>query len=90
MTDFSRNDEVRGRKQYRCCLCGYRIRKGARHFHQHGIYDGVFCDSRFHSICYVTACENWDWQDWETFSEDYAEFRQYELHLPLIDLEKVV
>jgi hypothetical protein len=84
MGDFVRNSEVRGRKQYRCCLCGCRIRKGAKHIHQSGVFDGVFYKSRFHAVCYETACTNWDWQDWETFSDDYREFRQGELKLPLI------
>ena len=59
-TNVFHNAEVRGRKQYRCCLCGYRIRKNAKHISQSGIFDGVFCSSRFHSVCYSTACENWD------------------------------
>ena len=89
MSDFGTYKIVRGRKKYRCILCGYRIRKGATHIVSSGIYDGSFCSSRQHLVCNATANANWDWYDWETFCNSVEEFRKCELGLPLIDLEKV-
>ena len=74
-----RTSEVRGRKRHICCLCGLRIRKGAKHLVVCGVYDGEIVTDRRHAICNA-ATRDWDDIDWETFS-DTAAFREYELGL---------
>jgi hypothetical protein len=79
----------KARKEYRCGLCGLRIRKGSRHLVISGNMDGEFVSERRHEVC-ASATDEWDEMDWETRSTgDEPEFRRYELGLPLIDLEKV-
>ena len=71
--------EVRGKKQYPCCLCGLHIRKGAKHLVVCGIYDGEFVPDRRHAVCNA-ATRDGDDIDWETFDDTDA-FRRYELGL---------
>ncbi len=77
-----RSKEVRGRKQYTCCLCGLRIRKGAKHLAVCGVYDGEFVSDRRHAVC-SAATRHWDDLDWDTF-DDQAAFREFELGIKAV------
>jgi len=74
--------EVKARKEHKCCLCGLRIRKGAMHW-QRKVYDSVPFVMRMHAVC-RHASKDWDQLDWESFMDDFVEFRKYDLGLPLI------
>lgn len=76
--------EVKARKQHRCLLCGLRIRKGAMYW-QRKCYSDEFPPNvmKMHAVC-REASSGWGWDDWETWMDDYAEFRKYDLGLPLI------
>ncbi len=85
MTGFHRCREVKGTKQYRCGLCGLRIRKGAKHWYFAGSWEGGFFTERRHAVCSRIASEAWDQVDWESrgYGEE-PEFRKYDLKLPLL------
>ena len=85
MSDFANFNEVKARKEHKCVLCGLRIRKGAKHIHVTGHYDGEFIkNDRRHAVCNATASSNWDEMDWETCVGCCEEFREYDLKLPLL------
>ncbi len=66
------------RADYKCYLCGLPINKGTKHVARTGISHGELSTFRMHNECEAKA-RRWDQMDWDTFSDDYAEFRQYEL-----------
>lgn len=69
-----RDADVRGRKQYRCWLCGLRIRKGALHRVRFG-YDEGPVTMRMHGVC-EAATHDWDEDSWECAATGTeAEFR---------------
>ena len=71
--------ERRASKQYRCCLCELRIRKGAKHIVRTGIDSGTgYVTMRMHAVC---EAQTWGWGDdeWETRVLSGADFREYEL-----------
>ena len=71
---------VKTRKQYRCVLCGLRIRKGAKAIIDAGIYDGEFYSHRCHAVCY----DAWQRTNDEGEFMDESEFRHNVLGLPLL------
>lgn len=80
-THFS-DTRPRASKQYRCELCGLRIRKGARHVARRGAdsdYGGVFT-ARMHEVC-ESKTKGWGYDDWEVVGGCESEFRVYELGL---------
>lgn len=83
MSDFTNSREVRGKKQYRCALCGHKIRKGALHWTASGVYDGDFWQSRYHAVC-LSRTVDWDRCSWESAYLAEDEFRKYYLRLPLL------
>ncbi len=85
MTDFCEYREVRGRKQYRCGLCGLRIRRGAKHVYVASQHDGTFSTERYHAVCSHIANDTWDAMDWDSRSYgDEPNFRRFNLQLPLL------
>ena len=77
------HNTVKTRKQYRCVLCGLRIRKGCKAIIDAGIYDGEFYSHRCHAVCYDAWLRTND--DGEFMDE--SEFRRDVLGLPLIGRE---
>lgn len=84
MSDFVTTRAVRGRKQHCCELCGLRIRRGAKHVVASGVWDGRPVRCRYHAVC-LSKTAGWDAMDWESSAGQYAEFRKYDLGLPLLD-----
>lgn len=70
------NTEVKARKEYKCCLCGLRIRKGAKYIRRTGVDEGVVT-MRMHAVC-EDASKKWDVMDWET-GTDEIDFRRLDL-----------
>lgn len=82
MWTYLNDTEPRARRPYRCCLCGLRIRQGARHIARRGFWEGDEPTTyRYHASCQA-ATVDWDEADFETHDE--AEFRCYVLGLPLL------
>jgi len=71
---------VRGRKPYRCALCGRRIRQGAQHVRRTGFDDDGPVTFRMHRVC-ESKTLGWDENDWECFEP--GEFCTETLGLPL-------
>ena len=74
-----RDTQPRGRRQYRCCLCGLRIRKGAKHILRTGVTEDGFVSSRMHAVCEskTRTWMNWEWE----CGYDEVEFREFCLEL---------
>ena len=68
--------EPRARREYRCCLCGLRIRQNARHVARRGVLDDKPVTTRMHAVCEDAASE-WEEEGWECL--DQLAFRQHEL-----------
>lgn len=69
--------EVRGRKEYKCGLCGLRIRKRAKHIVRYGYDEDGHVAFRMHAVC-ENASRAWHPQDWEEH-RDTADFCEFEL-----------
>lgn len=72
MNEFYRENVVKGRKLYRCELCGASIHKGEHHYTMSGKSDGSFWSVRGHKACVefykdLIACEYYDTMDTPTF-----------------------
>lgn len=67
--------ERKARREYRCCLCGQRIRKRAKHIERTGFDDGPVT-MRMHAVC-RDATRGWDAVDWESTDLPAVEFFQY-------------
>lgn len=80
-----RDSRPKARKEYRCDLCGLRIRKGARHVRRDGVFDREFVSSRMHAVC-ESHTRDWDLDDWEC--RDEADFRYHSLNLPLLGTDR--
>lgn len=48
---FFKETRVRGRKDHRCCECGGRIARGARHWAHRGLWDGEVATIRTCDDC---------------------------------------
>lgn len=67
--------ERKARTEYRCDLCGQRIRRRAKHIVRTGFDDGPVT-MRMHAVC-EAATRDWDLMDWETCDRPSVEFFQY-------------
>ena len=63
-----RDTTPKGRKDYRCFLCGRAIPKGEQHVQRVSIGDGGLDTIRMHVKCEAIS-QSWDQADWECFSE---------------------
>lgn len=83
MTDFADIRSVRGRKEHVCDLCRLRIRRGAKHVVSSGMCGGRPFRQRFHAVC-LSKTEGWSVMDWEVSAGHDAEFREFDLRLPML------
>lgn len=83
MNDCFATRTVRGRKEHVCCLCGLRIRRGAKHVVGSGISGGRPFRVRYHEVC-LSKTRQWSQDEWESSEFDEAAFRRFELRLPLL------
>ena len=65
--------ERKARKEYRCTLCGQRIRRRAKHIVRTGFGDDGRVTMRMHAVC-ESATQDWDQLDWETCLDPYEFF----------------
>lgn len=75
-----RDTEPRARKEHKCWLCGFRIRKGAKHIHRFGFYDGAPTTMRMHGVCHSVTL-GWDQDDWDSAAMGGLNFAIFELDL---------
>lgn len=76
---------VKSRKEHKCDLCGRRIRRGATYVYREGVEGREHWRMKMHPVC-EHKTEVWGIEDWE-IAFDAADFRHYELDLPLLKLE---
>lgn len=69
--------EVKARREHKCCLCGFRIRKRAKHIVRFGFDEDGPVRMRMHAVC-EDATRKWDEMDWETFG-DCLDFQEIDL-----------
>ena len=55
MMEFYNCEQRKGRKEYRCELCGKPILKGREHIYESGKWDGQLFDRRRHIHCHALA-----------------------------------
>lgn len=83
MGEFLSSKIVKGKKDYRCRLCGFKILKGVKHEARSMTDEGTAYTYRMHQWCEVKT-QNWKVDDWET--HDIHEFRdEYKVTQEIID-----
>jgi hypothetical protein len=65
--------ERKARKEYKCSLCGQRIRRLALHIVRTGFNEYGPATMRMHAVC-ENATQDWDQMDWETCIDAYEFF----------------
>ena len=65
--------ERKARKQYRCSLCGQRIRRRAKHIVRTGFGEYGPETMLMHAVC-DAASQYWDQEDWEMLDSEVEFF----------------
>ena len=79
MMELYNKTTPKGRKDYKCFLCGEEIPKGEKHVRETGKYEGYFFDRRSHSACNRAVgsfLEAERWQDGFAECEVYEHLRE--------------